>query len=106
VRHVLGDRIGGFVERMLGGPMYVLVYLLAGLGATLEQSVFPSGEITVAPTIPIGVGARVYLNPNTALRVELRDNLMVENRVQSGTWAFKQNAAFSVGLAFFGAAKK
>lgn len=82
------------------------VYLLAGLGATLEQSVFPSGEITIAPTIPIGVGARVYLNPNTALRVELRDNLMVENRVQSGTWAFKQNAAFSVGLAFFGAAKK
>jgi hypothetical protein len=57
-------------------------------------------------TIPIGVGARVYLNPNTALRVELRDNLMVENRVQSGTWAFKQNAAFSVGLAFFGPAKK
>lgn len=81
------------------------VYLLAGVGGTLEQSVFPSGEITVAPTVPLGIGARVFLNPDTALRVELRDNLMTEYRAQSQTWGFKQNAAVSVGLSFFGAKK-
>lgn len=82
------------------------VYVLAGAGATLEQSVFPSGEITVAPTFPIGVGARVFVKDNMAVRVELRDSLMAEYRVQSATWGFKQNAAVSVGLSFFGAAKK
>ncbi|MFN7146617.1 MAG: hypothetical protein ACK4YP_22780, partial [Myxococcota bacterium] len=75
------------------------------VGGTLEQSVFPSGEITVAPTVPLGIGARVFLNPDTALRVELRDNLMTEYRAQSQTWGFKQNAAVSVGLSFFGAKK-
>ncbi len=82
------------------------VYVLAGVGATLEQSVFPSAEITVAPTLPIGIGARVFVKENMAVRVELRDNLMTEYRVQSGTWGFKQNAAFTVGLSMFGGAKR
>jgi outer membrane beta-barrel protein len=81
------------------------VYLLAGVGATLEQSVFPSAEITVAPTLPVGIGTRIFLNPNTALKFELRDNLMAEYRAQSQTWAFKQNVAVSAGLSFFGKAK-
>jgi outer membrane beta-barrel protein len=81
------------------------VYLLAGAGATLEQSVFPSGEISIAPTFPVGVGARVFVNPNTAVRVELRDSIMAQYRVQSATWGLKQNAAVSVGLSFFGAKK-
>lgn len=82
------------------------VYLLAGAGATLEQSVFPSGDLAVAPTVPVGVGARVYLNPNTALRVELRDSIMAQYRAQSATWGLKQNTAVSVGVSLFEAAKK
>jgi len=82
------------------------VYGVLGLGATLEQSVFPDGAITVAPTLPIGVGARIFVNPKTAVKVELRDNLMVEYRAQSQTWGFKQNVAVSAGISFFGEAKK
>ncbi len=81
------------------------VYFLLGVGATLEQSLFPAGNVTVAPTLPIGVGARVFIGPNTALRVELRDGLMAEYRAQSLTWGFKQNVAVSAGLSFFGKAK-
>jgi outer membrane beta-barrel protein len=81
------------------------VYVLAGVGATLEQSVLPSADITVAPTIPVGIGTRIFLGPSTALRFELRDNMLIESRKQSQTTAFKQNAAVTVGLSFFGAKK-
>jgi outer membrane beta-barrel protein len=82
------------------------VFFVLGAGATLEQSVFPSGEITVAPTFPVGIGTRVYVSPNMAIRAEFRDNLMYEYRAQSQTGAFKQNAAVSVGVALLGKAKK
>lgn len=84
------------------GILHHDVYLLAGAGATLEQSVFPSGDIAIAPTLPIGIGARVFVSPNAALRFELRDNLMIEKRVQSGTTDFKQNIALTVGYVRFG----
>ena len=82
------------------------VYVLAGAGLTVEQSVLPSGEFAFAPTVPLGVGARVWLKKGKALRVELRDNLMIERRAQSGTTAFKQNAVVSVGYTTFTKAKK
>ncbi|MDP2306817.1 MAG: outer membrane beta-barrel domain-containing protein [Pseudomonadota bacterium] len=82
------------------------VYGLVGVGGTLEQSVFPSAEITIAPTLPIGIGTRIFVGPNTALKFELRDNVMAEYRAQSKTWGLKQNVAISAGLSFFGTAKK
>jgi len=82
------------------------VYVLAGAGLTVEQSVLPSGELAFAPTLPLGVGARVWLKKGKALRVELRDNLMIERRAQSGSTAFKQNAVVSVGYTSFTKAKK
>jgi outer membrane beta-barrel protein len=81
------------------------VYALIGIGGTLEQSVFPSGEITVAPTLPIGIGTRIFLSENLALRAELRDGLMAEYRAQSATWGFKQNVGITVGVSLFGAKK-
>jgi outer membrane beta-barrel protein len=78
------------------------VYALAGLGATLEQSVFPSADLSLAPTVPIGVGMRVFTGRSSAVRLELRDNLMIEHHVQSQTTAFKQNVAVSAGYVFFG----
>lgn len=89
-----------YAKANLGGKKIVHfdVYGLAGLGATLEQSVFPSAEITVAPTLPIGLGARWWMSNKLALRTELRDNMMVEYRAQSQTWGFKQNAALTVGI--------
>lgn len=89
-----------YAKANLGGRKIVHfdVYGLAGLGATLEQSVFPSAEITVAPTLPIGVGARWWMSNKLALRTELRDNMMVEYRAQSQSFGFKQNVAMTVGL--------
>lgn len=78
------------------------VYLLGGVGVTLEQSVLPSADIAIAPTFPIGVGARVFFGDNLALRVELRDGLMIERRAQSETTAFKQSVGVNVGLSYFG----
>lgn len=85
-----------------GNILHHDVYALVGAGATLEQSVFPSGDLTVAPTLPIGIGTRVFVGENAALRFELRDNLMIERRVQSQTTEFKQNIALTVGYARLG----
>lgn len=74
------------------------VYILGGVGATLEQSVFPSADITIAPSFPIGLGTRVWVKDNLAVRAELRDSLMAEYRVQSLGWYFKQNTALTIGL--------
>jgi outer membrane beta-barrel protein len=82
------------------------VYLLAGAGLTIESSVLPGGTLALAPTLPLGIGARVWVGKSTALRFELRDNLMIERRSQSQTTAFKQNVALSVGISSFSKAKR
>lgn len=81
-------------------------YFVGGVGATLEQSVLPAANIAVAPTIGLGVGTQIWVGKTTALRVELRDDLMIEVRKQSGTAGFKQNAGILVGLGFFTGGKK
>ncbi len=81
-------------------------YAIAGAGATLEQSVLPAADIAIAPTVGLGVGTQVWLKKNMALRAELRDDLMIEFRKQSGTAGFKQNAGVIVGLGFFSGGKK
>lgn len=82
------------------------VYLLGGAGATLEQSVFPSADIVVAPGLAVGLGTRIFVGPDTAVRFEIRDNVMYESRVQSQTSGIKQNVALSVGISKFGKGKK
>lgn len=77
------------------------VYLLAGAGVTLEQSLLPSADIAIAPGIPLGIGTRVWLNKNGAIRAELRDTVMYEFRKQSGTGAVKQNVGITLGYAVF-----
>jgi outer membrane beta-barrel protein len=77
------------------------LYVLGGAGVTLEQSVLPSGDRAWCPTVPLGVGARVWLDRATALRLQVRDDLLVQTRAQSGTTALKQNVVLSVGLSRF-----
>lgn len=93
-----------YAKMNLGGRniLHNDVYVLAGLGATLEQSVFPSADIAIAPSLPIGIGTRVWLKDGAALRFEIRDSVMVEHRAESGQWYPKQNVALSVGYAHFG----
>lgn len=80
-------------------------YVLAGAGVTLEQSVLPEANIAIAPTLPIGVGVRVWAGKNLAIRGEIRDNLMIEHRAQTETTAFKQNVALTLGVGFFNGGK-
>lgn len=81
-------------------------YGLLGVGATLEQSVLPAGSIAVAPGIGIGIGTQVWVGKNVAVRAELRDDVMIEARQQSGTASVKQNVGLMIGLGFFTGGKK
>lgn len=91
-----------FGNRILHNDWYGLV----GVGATLEQSVLPAADIAIAPSLGLGIGTQIWLQENMALRAELRDDLMLEFRKQSGTAGFKQNAGVIVGLGFFTGGKK
>jgi outer membrane beta-barrel protein len=97
-----------YAKMNLGGKKVVHhdVYLLAGLGATLEQSLLPPGDITVSPTLPVGVGTRLYLSKTSLLRLELRDSMLVEYRSQSDTWGFKQNVGIGVGISLLSGGEK
>ena len=81
-------------------------YGLLGVGATLEQSVLPAGSIAIAPGIGIGIGTQVWVGKNVAVRAELRDDVMIEARQQSGTAGVKQNVGLMIGLGFFTGGKK
>lgn len=81
-------------------------YALAGAGLTLEQSMIPDDEtnsypLALAPTLPVGLGTRIWVGDKLVIRGEIRDNLMIERRKMSQTTAFKQNAAVMVGVGIF-----
>lgn len=81
-------------------------YGLLGVGATLEQSVLPEANIAVAPGVGVGVGTQVWAGKNLAVRAELRDDIMVEARKQSGTAAVKQNVGVLIGVGIFTGGKQ
>lgn len=67
-------------------------------GATLEQSIVPDGSFAVAPTVSLGVGTRFWWKPNLALRVALRDDVLLERRALTQSWHVKQNAGITIGV--------
>lgn len=89
-----------YAKMNLGGKkvLHHDIYALAGLGATLESSVLPAGDIAIAPTLPIGIGARLYASKTAFVKFELRDSMLLEYRAQSQTWGFKQNVGINLGL--------
>ena len=74
------------------------VYGTARGGITLEQSVIPSGGIAVAPTVSLGIGTRFFWGDKYAIRVELRDDCVIERRKLTASTHFKQNANITVGF--------
>ncbi len=73
-------------------------YLAARAGATLGQSIIPGGGFTVAPTVSPAIGMRFFMNKSSSsIRVELRDDLMMEYRELTSSWHFKQTPAVTVG---------
>lgn len=87
------------------GIIHYDVYGAGRLGATLEQSVIPRGGVAVAPTLSLGIGARFWLSNGNAVRVEIRDDLLIERRKLTQTTAFKQNANILVGYSLMGKKK-
>ena len=81
------------------------VYLAGRGGLTIESSVIPDGGIAYAPTLSPALGGRFFLGKSTALKVEIRDDLLVEYRSLTESWEFKQNANVTVGLAVFSKSK-
>ena len=77
------------------------IYGTAKAGISLEQSVIPDGGIAVAPTLSPGIGTRFFIGENTALRVEFRDDILLEPKQITSGMRLKQNANILVGLSMF-----
>jgi outer membrane beta-barrel protein len=92
-----------YAKMSLGGAKVVHfdIYGTLHAGATLESSVIPDGGITVAPTVALGVGMRFFVRDDLAVRLALRDDLLVEYRDITGSWHFKQNAGITLGVTWF-----
>ena len=83
-------------------------YGLAGGGLTVEQAIMPDATMAYSPTIDLGVGARVFLTSGNAIRIQLRDELVIQKRVKtedSQSTFLKQNASITVGYVMFGSRK-
>ena len=89
-----------------GRVLHFDVYFAGRVGASVEQSVIPEGGMTIGPTVSPGIGGRFFLGKNTALKVEVRDDLILEYRKLLDAWDFKQNANVTVGLAFLSGVKQ
>lgn len=88
--NVNGDRV-----------MHHDVYIPIVAHATLERLAWGEQYFAVAPGVGVGVGIRVFQGDGGAIRIELRDDLLVEARKQSGTVALKQNVGLHVGFSRF-----
>ena len=82
------------------------VYFSARAGATLEDSVIPGGAFSVAPTASPGIGARLFLGKVGALKVEIRDDLLLQYRNLTESFEFKQNANITLGLVVMSGRRK
>lgn len=69
-------------------------------GVTLESSLIPTGgtsRLALGPTASPAVGARIWMSSGAALRIELRDDIQLQRRALTRTWAVKQNVNVSLG---------
>lgn len=82
------------------------VYVAGRVGVTVEQSVIPSGGLGIGPTVSPGIGGRFFLGKGSALKVELRDDLLFEQRSLTQSWEFKQNADVTAGLVLLSKVKE
>lgn len=81
------------------------VYFAGRGGATVERSVIPDGSFALAPTVSPGIGTRFFLSDTSALRIELRDDVLLERRALTSSWHIKQNLGVTVGLTKLSARK-
>ena len=81
------------------------VFFTAGLGGTLERAIQPDASTTVSPTLGASIGFRVFTGKDLAVRVQLRDDLLIQKRVKTadtqGTF-LKQNVTLLIGVSKLG----
>ena len=96
-----------YAKANVGGAKVVHfdVYVSGRGGVTLEQSVIPDGSLALAPTLSPGIGTRFFLSEDSALRIELRDDALLERRALTSSWHIKQNLGVTVGLTKLSARK-
>ncbi len=76
------------------------VYALGGFASALEKALMPDATTAFSPGLGLGLGMRFYLNDMATLRVQVKDDLLVQNRVKtedSQSKFLKQNVALTVG---------
>ena len=84
------------------------IYIPVVAGLTIEQTVDKHlnedalARFALAPTVGAGVGARVFLHNDMILRVEIRDDFMLQFRTGTGSWNFKQNIGIHAGITLLG----
>ena len=79
------------------------VYGIGGGGLTVEQSFLPDKDLAFSPTATIGIGSRIFLANGSTLRVQLRDDFLLQQRaktVDKQALYLKQNITLSVGYTF------
>ncbi len=76
------------------------IYVLGGAGLTVEQAIMPDNDLAFGPTAGVGIGARVFLSEASALRIQIRDDILIQSREKTtdsrGVFV-KQNVALTVG---------
>ena len=97
---VVGAQYAPIYAKMsvLGAIVHFDVYGAARVGGSLEQSVIPDGGLAFAPTVSLAVGTRFFTFTNGAIRVELRDDMLIESRKLTQTTHLKQNANVLIGF--------
>jgi outer membrane beta-barrel protein len=82
------------------------IFAKVGIGGMLQQSILPAAEITFAPEVPIGLGARFFVNPTTFVRFEVEDRLALESFPQEGGVGLIQKPTVALGLSILTGGKK
>jgi outer membrane beta-barrel protein len=79
------------------------VYGLGGGGLTVERAFMEDKSWSFGPTISAGIGSRIFFSDGTILRIQLRDDLILQKRaktVETQGVYLKQNMTISVGYTF------
>jgi outer membrane beta-barrel protein len=85
------------------------VYGLAGGGLTVEESFMPDTDFSYGPTMSIGLGSRIFLSSGSILRIQLRDDFVLQSRAKTAETQglyLKQNMTLSIGYTIFDLGKE
>ena len=76
------------------------IYFLGGASLTIEQAFMEDATISVSPGVSLGAGARVFLPNGDVIRVQLKDDIIFQERAKTALVQgiyLKQNMMISVG---------